>query len=168
MGRCTPDSMVWHLGYVLVYTNFLRIYAYNPVPTHAGLPSSPRLAINSPPIINGADITICWLPSNDRGGSDDFHYNIYRLEVGSGQFLKINTENIPPSVENQVVDNQNEPICYTLTGLEEQTSFTIVVVASNGAANDSDSFTDVSEVENCFIAFYVATGPGINVTGPPI
>ena len=126
--------------------------------TCAGPPSSPRLAINSPPIINGADITVCWLPSNDRGGRDDFHYNIYRLAAESGQFLIINTEDILPNDENQVIENQNEPVCYTLTGLEEQSSFTIVVVASNGAANDADSFTDVSEVENRFIAFYVATG----------
>ena len=56
------------------------------------------------------------------------------------------------------MENPNQPVCYTLAGLEEQLSFTIVVVASNGAANDQDAFTDVSEVENRFIAFYVATG----------
>ena len=127
-------------------------------PTYAGPPSSPRLAITSPPIINGLDIKVCWLPSKDRGGRDDFHYNIYRLAAGSGQFLKINTEDILPNAVDLILEDLSLPVCYTLTGLKEQTSFTIVVVASNGAANDESSFTDVSDVENRFIAFYVATG----------
>ena len=127
-------------------------------PTYAGPPSSPRLAINSPPIISGTEIRACWLPSLERGGRDDFHYNIYALAVGSDQFRKVNDLEILPNVADQDMEDRSEPVCYNLILTEGQSSYTIVVVASNGAVNDAEIFTDISAVQDRFIAFYVATG----------
>ena len=125
--------------------------------THTELPSSPKLAIYFPPLIDGSDVKTCWLPSIDRGGRDDFHYNIYALELGSNEFKRINKEEILPSNEDQ---NDEDPICYTLSVERERSSFTIVVVATNGAANDPNTINDISIVQDRFIAFYIATCPG--------
>ena len=128
-------------------------------PTYAGPPSSPRLVIHLPPTINGTEIRVCWLPSLERGGRDDFHYNIYALAVGSDQFRKVNDLDILPTVADQSMEDRSEPVCYNLHLMKGQSSYTIVVVASNGAVNDAENFTDISAVQDRFIAFYVTT-PG--------
>ena len=113
-------------------------------------PTAPQISPD-PPTIDGTFIVVCWRAVNNSGGRDDLHYNIYTLPAGGSIFSRANAEPIEPSGANQ---------CYELSGLQSQTSYTIVVTSANGATNDPVEFEELSQVENRFIAFYVSTGEG--------
>ena len=93
----------------------------------------------------GNAVFVTWLAANDTGGRDDFHYNIYVLANNSGVFVKWNV-------------NPIDDTFYTITDLDVSSSYSIVLVSSNGATGDPDQFTDVLVVQNRFLLFYVVTG----------
>ena len=95
-----------------------------------------------------------WLPSLDCGGiPETLHYNIYLYDtaVDEALFEKVNSEPITQ------VDNVTR-VCYEVPIGDPETSYGVVVVASNGATVDPDSFTDVAGVQDRFVVFFVALG----------
>ena len=50
--------------------------------SHPGTPSAPRFDLTSPPVLNGTDISLIWLPSNDTGGDpDNLDYDVYAAQL---------------------------------------------------------------------------------------
>ena len=120
----------------------------------AGPPSSPRIAINRPPVVNGATVELCWLQSLDNGGSPDLHYNIYVLESGDTEFRRVATAE----------PTQSDLVCRSVE-LNALSSYSVAVTAASGATNDPQNFSDVSVVQDRFILFYVTTCAPVTVTG---
>ena len=77
------------------------------------------------------------------------NYNIYTLEAGDTVYTRVST--VQPA--------ETELICDRVE-LNASSSFSVVVTAASGATNDPSNFSDVSVVQDRFIAFYVATCAG--------
>ena len=123
-------------------------------------PSSPRLILGgggAPRVSdNRTSISVCWLPSLDSGGiPETLHYNIYLYDtaVNVSLFEKVNSE----PIIDATMDNMTR-ICYEVPINDPETSYGVVVVASNGATVDPDNFTDVAGVQDRFVVFFVALG----------
>ena len=133
----------------LTYSSYIRIIKHViflfPAP-----PSSPRLILSgggAPRVSEDrTSISVYWLPSLDCGGiPETLHYNIYLYDtaVDEALFEKVNSEPITQ------VDNVTR-VCYEVPIGDPETSYGVVVVASNGATVDPDSFTDVAGVQDRF------------------
>ena len=61
-----------------------------------GSPSAPRFDLTSPPVLEGTDITLVWLPSNDTGGANNLYYDVYTAQLDSSDpvFCKQNNDDI--------------------------------------------------------------------------
>ena len=69
---------------------------YSGMSLKTGSPSAPRFDLTSPPVLEGTDITLVWLPSNDTGGADSLYYDVYTAQLDSSDpvFCKQNDDEI--------------------------------------------------------------------------
>ena len=128
-------------------------YTHTHTHTHTGNPSSPGIVIDRLPEVTNTNVEVFWLPSQDTGGRNDFHYNVYVLLYGSTSFERRNDEPIVPAT-----NDSNTVISYTIRNLNPEASYTIIVVASNGATNDGPSIGDLATVRDRFILFQIVAG----------
>lgn len=98
---------------------------------------------------------MCWLPALDSGGLDDLRYNVYLYDTSLEEpfFERVNEE-----MEIRSVINDTSILCHDAPIINDETSYGVVVVSANGATGDPENFTDVSEVQDRFVVFFVALG----------
>ena len=138
------------LSFVVHYFTFLSAPA-----------SSPRLILGSGglPVVNGDMITVCWLPSLNKGGLDDLRYNLYvfSTDVQSPTFRRLN----PPEGVVQEDGDDTTNVCYAARIAGFGINYGMIVVATNGATAsiDGEVITDAELVQGRSVAFFVAGSP---------
>ena len=105
--------------------------------------------------MNQDSITVCWLPALDSVGLDDLRYNIYLYDstLEEPTYQKANDEGIV-----QEDGDSDTNICYDVSVENTDTSYGVLVVSANGATGDQEELTDVQEVQDRFVVFFVALG----------
>ena len=62
----------------------------------SGSPSAPRFDLINTPPLEGTEVTIIWLPSENTGGDDQLYYDVYtaKLDASNPAYCRQNEEGI--------------------------------------------------------------------------
>jgi hypothetical protein len=133
-------------------------------------PSAPRFDLTSPPVLDGTDVRLTWRPSNDSGGDpDNLYYDVYTVQLTGEEFqyCRSNNEQIDDDCEG------GTKCRFTLTGLDANTPYGVLIVAANSATNDDECIDDVTLLGSRYLVLVVGTedaktglavGPAVAIT----
>ena len=77
----------------------------------AGSPSAPLFDLNSPPMLDGTDVTLVWLPSDDAGGDpNNLYYDVYAAQLG-GDNPTFRRQNDGPIDDSELSSFGKVPTC---------------------------------------------------------